>query len=148
MGPLARTFDTYNDVDDLHFAGAHDVIKRRKLGYGKATDDACREIRYGRLTRQEGLALAQTCEGRLASDFQALAKFIDMAERQITALVDRHVNANAGPAAQAAQGAGSAAPKLPDACLFRTNTPEDFEGDPRARQLLTRGYARERDVVN
>ncbi len=57
-GPLARTFDTYNDVDDLHYAGAHDLIKVLKHGFGKATDDACREIRYGRLTREDGIRLA------------------------------------------------------------------------------------------
>ena len=67
MGTLARTFDNYNDVDDLHFAGAHDVIKFRKHGYGKATDDACREIRFGRLTRDEGASLAKAYQRKSRS---------------------------------------------------------------------------------
>jgi hypothetical protein len=28
-------------------------------------------------------------------------------------------------------------------CTFRSNTPEDLEGDPCDRQLLTKGYMRE-----
>ena len=68
MGNLPRTFDTYNDVDCRHYAGIHDVIKFRKLGYGKALDHACREIRFGRLARAEGLALAEQYQDRAAPD--------------------------------------------------------------------------------
>ena len=53
-----RTFDTYNTIDTLHYADLHDYIKFKKCGYGVATDHAVREIRWKRITRDEGKVLA------------------------------------------------------------------------------------------
>ena len=50
---LPRTFDTFDHVDDWHYMGLHDCIKTIKTGYGKVTDQASREIRHGRLTRDQ-----------------------------------------------------------------------------------------------
>ena len=52
-----RTFNTYEDVHCFHSAGLHDYLKFLKLGYGKITDHACREIRLRRMTREEGIDL-------------------------------------------------------------------------------------------
>ena len=54
-----RTFDTYNTIDTLHYADLHDYIKYKKCGYGVATDHAVREIRWGRVTKEEGRRLVQ-----------------------------------------------------------------------------------------
>ena len=54
-----RTFDTYNHADCQHYAGLHDQIKFLKHGYGKATDHACREIRLGRMSREEGIEMVR-----------------------------------------------------------------------------------------
>jgi hypothetical protein len=35
----------------------HDAIKRRKLGYGRVRDHLCREIRFGRIGREDALSL-------------------------------------------------------------------------------------------
>lgn len=56
-GCFNRTFDTYDHVDCWNFMGVHDYLKIVKHGYSKVTDHACREIRHGRLTRTQGLAL-------------------------------------------------------------------------------------------
>jgi N-acetyl sugar amidotransferase len=140
-GPLPRAFDTYNDIDDLHFTGAHDVIKLRKHGYGKVTDDACREIRFGRMTREQGFDLAKAYQHRQAADFPALSGFIDLSEQEILAQGDRHATA-APPTAPAAPCSGPKPGDIPG-CVFRTNIPADFEGPAQSEQLLTRGYARE-----
>jgi len=47
-----RTFDTYDNIDDWHYADTHDLIKYAKHGYGKVVDHACREIRHGRISRR------------------------------------------------------------------------------------------------
>jgi N-acetyl sugar amidotransferase len=153
MGGLARTFDTYNDVDCTHYAGLHDVIKVRKLGYGKATDHACREIRFGRLTRHEGLALAKRYQEHPAPDTADLFAFIDVPEADVLAQVDRHRD----PRAWTKTAAGylpvasprdiSYAVDVPHqgGSDFMTNMPPDFEGPATARQLLTKGYLAERD---
>jgi N-acetyl sugar amidotransferase len=138
MGTLARTFDNYNDVDDLHFAGAHDVIKFRKHGYGKATDDACREIRFGRLTRDEGASLAKAYQRKAAPDFAGLANFIGTTEQEILRHVDHHARPVSLP-----ERAFRSTDQTPSTCVFQTNSPADFVGPAQERQLLTRGYARE-----
>ncbi len=60
--PFARTFDTYDHVDCHNFMNLHDLIKLYKHGYSKVTDHASREIRHGRLTREQGLALVRAYE--------------------------------------------------------------------------------------
>ena len=52
-----RTFDVFDHVDDWHYCGMHDYIKYRKYGYTKVMDQACREIRFNRLTRDSARAL-------------------------------------------------------------------------------------------
>lgn len=53
--PQQRTFNTYEDVHCYHSAGLHDYLKYIKLGFGKVTDHASREIRLKRMTRSEGI---------------------------------------------------------------------------------------------
>lgn len=62
-----RTFDTYNDIDCFHYSDLHDYIKWLKWGYGKATDHASREIRFGRLSREEGIDLVEKLTSRPAT---------------------------------------------------------------------------------
>lgn len=61
---MQRTFDIYDHVDDWHYMGLHDWLKRLKHGYSRVLDQACREIRHGRLSRQEAseLVLHFTCQ--------------------------------------------------------------------------------------
>ena len=59
---FARTFDCYDYVDCYNYMNLHDTLKLYKHGYSKVTDHACREIRFGRLTREEGLHLIKKHE--------------------------------------------------------------------------------------
>jgi N-acetyl sugar amidotransferase len=74
--PQRRTFDTYNDVDCLHYSGLHDYIKFIKHGYGKVTDHASREIRWGRLTRDEGIQLVKSYQDQMPYDIQNFLDWI------------------------------------------------------------------------
>jgi len=71
---FARTFDTYDYVDCFNYMDLHDQFKLAKHGYSKVTDHACREIRHGRLSRDEGLALVRAYEDQ---PLQHLDKFLD-----------------------------------------------------------------------
>lgn len=71
---FARTFDTYDYVDCFNYMDLHDYLKMVKHGYSKVTDHACREIRHGRLTREEGLALVRAHEDQ---PLQHVDKFLD-----------------------------------------------------------------------
>jgi len=54
------TFDTYDHVDNLVYMSIHDVIKRRKLGYGRVRDHLCQEIRFGRISKADAINIEST----------------------------------------------------------------------------------------
>ena len=41
----------------MHENGIHDYLKFVKLGYGRGSDHACKDIRAGRMTREEGIVV-------------------------------------------------------------------------------------------
>lgn len=57
-----RSFDTYDHVDCWNYLGLHDRLKLFKHGYSKVTDHASREVRHGRLTRSQAVALVKRHE--------------------------------------------------------------------------------------
>ncbi len=89
-----RTFDTYNDVDCIHYSGLHDYIKFIKHGYGKVTDHASREIRWGRLTRDEGIELVKKYQDIVPSDVKEFSKWIGMSGEEIFRSVEAFRNPN------------------------------------------------------
>lgn len=83
-----RTFDTYNDVDCIHYSGIHDYIKFLKYGYGKVTDHACREIRLKRLTREEGIELVSKYQDIIPEDLIHILNFLEIGEKEFFSYID------------------------------------------------------------
>lgn len=54
-----RTFDTYDRIDDRTYMTVHDLLKFAKLGYSRVTDNLCREIRFGRIGREDARTIEQ-----------------------------------------------------------------------------------------
>ena len=52
---LKERIDGFQDLDDRYENGAHDYLKYIKFGYSRATDHACKDIRTGYLSREEGI---------------------------------------------------------------------------------------------
>jgi hypothetical protein len=50
-----RTYRTMSNLDDMHENGIHDYLKFIKLGYGRASDHASKDIRAGVMTREQGI---------------------------------------------------------------------------------------------
>jgi N-acetyl sugar amidotransferase len=73
-----RTFNTYEDVHCFHSAGLHDYIKFLKLGYGKVTDHATREIRLKRMTREEGIAMVKRYSEVVPADLDMFLDWVEM----------------------------------------------------------------------
>ena len=87
-----RTFDTYDHVDCWNFMGIHDHLKLVKHGYSKVTDHACREIRHGRLTREQGLALVARYSHVEPPDLDLFCEWLGVDRRALQFVVDRHRN--------------------------------------------------------
>lgn len=64
-GPVEGTYTDYENLDCKWVGGLHDYLKFVKYGYSRATDNACIDIRFGRMTRDEGLRLAKQWEGKI-----------------------------------------------------------------------------------
>ena len=75
-----RTFNTYEDVHCFHSAGVHDYIKFLKLGYSKVTDHASREIRLGRMTREEGIKQVKRFTEIKPADLPLFLEWVNMSE--------------------------------------------------------------------
>ena len=91
-GLQTRTFDKYNDIDCFHYSDLHDYIKWLKWGYGKATDHASREIRFGRITREEGIDLVEKFSTRLPKTTDMFCKWINIDESSLQFIIDQHRN--------------------------------------------------------
>ena len=87
--PQERTFNTYEDVENLHLAGTHDYIKFLKYGYGKVSDHASREIRLRRMTREEGIEMVRQYSRRIPADLPLFLKWAGMTESEFYECVDR-----------------------------------------------------------
>ena len=145
-----RTFDTYSDIDCIHYSGAHDQIKYAKWGYGKATDHACREIRLRRMTRAEGLELAHRYAAVRPHDLPRLLEFMDMSAAEFEATVDRFRDPQVwthdagawtrlGEAANPNFGDGAALGKIEE-CHFIETGAKAAEPERDGYTLLHRGW--------
>lgn len=86
--PQQRSFDTYNDIDCVHYNGLHDYIKNLKYGYSKITDHASREIRWGRLSRDEGIKLVQHYESIQPNDTAYFLEWMKMSEDELLSYIE------------------------------------------------------------
>ena len=89
-GGLPRTFDRCNDIDCELFTGLHDVIKYRKWGYTKLTDDLCREIRFGRITVERAESMLSAIEPDTATLESQFVKQLELSPKSFDELIDRH----------------------------------------------------------
>lgn len=85
-----RTFDTYNDVDCWMHSDVHDYIKWCKHGYGRASDHAVRELRFGRLSREQAQRVAAHYEQCPPQHLDQFLEWIGMDERAFRFVIDQH----------------------------------------------------------
>jgi len=76
-----RSFNLYSKVED-HANEVHDYLKYLKFGYGRATDDASMEIRHGRMTREEGIALVRRYDNVKPGSLAAYLEFLEISEKK------------------------------------------------------------------
>lgn len=92
-GPCQGTYTDYENLDCKWIGGLHDYLKFLKYGYGRATDNACIDIRLGRISRLEGFKLARQTEGKIPRTYlQDFLDFISIDEKQFMETLDRFTN--------------------------------------------------------
>lgn len=91
---FSRTFDTYDYVDCFNYANLHDYLKLVKHGYSKVTDHVCREIRFKRISRADGLFLIKKYERRNIKFLDLFLKWIGMDKNSLYFVINRHRNLN------------------------------------------------------
>lgn len=89
---FARTFDTYDYVDCYNYMDVHDRIKLLKCGFSKVTDHACREIRHGRLNRQNAEALVHYYQDAPTTHEPRFLDWLDLTESGFHFIVNQHRN--------------------------------------------------------
>jgi len=76
------TYSKYASLDDK-IDGSHYYTTYIKFGIGRATYDACQEIRNKHITREEGVALVKRFDGEFPDKyFEEFLDYLDIDERQ------------------------------------------------------------------
>lgn len=89
---FSRTFDTYDFVDCFNYLDLHDLLKLYKHGFSKVTDHASREIRFGRLSRDQGLNLVKRFELNPLKYQDLFCDWLGVTPRSLHFLIDQHRN--------------------------------------------------------
>jgi len=89
---FARTFDTYDFVDCYNYMDIHDQIKLYKHGYSKVSDHACREIRHGRLSRNDAIALVRQHEQAPLAYVDKFCEWLGVTPLSLQFILDQHRN--------------------------------------------------------
>lgn len=87
--PFERTYRMFSNLDDMHENGIHDYLKFIKLGYGRASDHACKDIRAGIMTREEGVEMVRKYDHvKPRRDLERWLKYVDMTEDEFDRICD------------------------------------------------------------
>ena len=86
------TYDSWENLD-VYFTVFHDYLKFLKYGYGRTTDHVSIEIRYGRMTRDEGLELVKKYEGKIPRKyFKQFLESAEITESEFHEICDKFTN--------------------------------------------------------
>ncbi len=84
------TFSKHCSIDD-QLDPFHWITGYMKFGYGRATREACSDIRCGHITREEGVALVQRYDHEFPSTyFKVFLDYLDITEKQFWEFMDRY----------------------------------------------------------
>ncbi len=86
-GRRERTFSLFHKIDD-HANDVHDYLKYLKFGYGRGTDHACEEIRAGRMSREEGIAMAMEYDHVRPKTLDFYLDYLGVTEAQLMAWIE------------------------------------------------------------
>jgi N-acetyl sugar amidotransferase len=78
---------------DTNLIFVNQMIKYLKFGFGFATDEACYDIREGRLTREEAIWYVEQYDGKCGQQYiKETCDYLSITEKEFWDVVDRYVN--------------------------------------------------------
>jgi hypothetical protein len=86
--PFQRTYRQMSNLDDRYENGIHDLLKFIKFGYGRASDHACKDIRTGYITREQGVEYVRTLDHVVSDDLQHWLDYVTMTEDEWWLIAD------------------------------------------------------------
>lgn len=87
--PFERTYRLISNIDDMHENGIHDYLKFVKFGYGRASDHACKDIRAGIMSRDEGVRMVRRYDHvKPRRDLERWLRYVGMSEEEFDYVCD------------------------------------------------------------
>lgn len=89
---VETTYENFENLD-CYSNHLHDYLKYVKYGFGRATDNACLDIRLGYVSREEGVRLANRYDGRPPKKaIKEYLKYADFTQKEFDKIVDSFTN--------------------------------------------------------
>jgi len=83
------TYSKYASLDDK-FDGFHFYFAYLKFGIGRATSDACQEIRNNQITREEGVRLVKKYDGEFPKKYyNDFLEFCEISEKEFKKIIEK-----------------------------------------------------------
>lgn len=92
-----RCNGTYTDFAQLDspLYELHTYMMYLKFGFGRCLQDACIDIRFGRLSREEAIDMVNKYDGEFPQkNIQTFLDYYEMNREEFDAVLDRHANKN------------------------------------------------------
>ena len=83
-----RTYRTSSNLDDMHENGIHDYLKFIKVGYGRTTDHCSKDIRAGKMSRNQAIEEVKKRDHVLSDDLKRWLEYVDITEKEFLETCD------------------------------------------------------------
>jgi len=90
--PVETTYENFENLD-CYSNHLHDYLKYVKYGFGRATDNACLDIRLGYIDREQGVRLVNKYDGKYPA--KAVKKYLEytgFSQEEFDKIVDSYTN--------------------------------------------------------
>ncbi|RQD69225.1 N-acetyl sugar amidotransferase [Campylobacter hepaticus] len=90
--PVETTYENFENLD-CYSNHVHDYLKYCKYGFGRASDNACLDIRLGYISREQGVKLVNKYDGRVPHKaIKKYLKFSGFSQEEFQKIVDSFTN--------------------------------------------------------
>ena len=86
------TYNNFAQTDSLLYV-LHTYFMYLKFGFGRCAQDVCRDIRLGRISRNEGIELIIELDEKYPKEYEeAFLDYYDMTKKEFHAVIDTFAN--------------------------------------------------------